>query len=237
MRKFSQVCMHSLLVLFAFVLFFSCNESVLELPVYQYAKVTKCERDSIKMLMSYGSRGLSEFSFYVHDNLKSKKVVNYSKPGIIICEIDGVTYEIELSNTKGGSRAESVKATINGAMYFSVNYTFDNDNRLKIAQINADGESIYANYFYEGNTLTIKEKWELPKIELSDRDNIGYVCNVWGFAEASSKTAKYVFHPDLYFLNIYGKPIDKLPVLPPEQVVYTEDNQKLSQVGKYYYDY
>jgi hypothetical protein len=47
-------------------------------------------------------------------------------------------------------------------------------------------------------------------IDLSNEENTGYVCNVFGYVNAPL-TNQYVINPDLYFLNIYGKPIDKLP--------------------------
>ena len=235
MKKFSSLFIKSLFVVFAFAGATSCDEKAIELPVYTYEKVVKCERESTKMFMGYHNNRVVDYSLYVNDNLKSKTYVNYNKAGLIYCEIDGITYEIQLSNTKGGSRVESVLAKIDGGVYFFVAYYFDDDNRLIKARIDAEGESVYTNYHYEENAIIVEERAIEYRIELSDLENKGNVCNVLDFA-GGPKTSKFVIHPDLYFLRIYGMPIARLPKLPAGQVVYAEDN-RLLRVGKYRYDY
>lgn len=232
-----KVCLFFTKSLFAValtcVVFVGCDEGSLEIPSYQFSHVSKCERDSVKTLMTYGSKGLSEYNMYVYDNLVCKTNVSYSSSRIS-CTIHGVSYDIQLANTKGGARAESVMATVNKARLYSILYRYDTEGRLVQADIEGVADNVvYTHYKYDGNTIIIDDVGTEYRINLSSEDNIGYVCNVLDYADAPY-TSKYVINPDLYFLNIYGTPVSKLPY--GHDVVFC-DGKKLSRVGKYYYEY
>ena len=217
--------------------FFSCDDETIEIPYYSFAKVTKCERDSISMVMAYGNAGLSEYNLYENDAFVGRSYVRYT-PSQIMCTIKGIDYRIQLSNTKGVARIESLEAKIGNVLWYYVQYWFDADNRLIAARVDGSDladknelRSVYVSYKYVGNTIEISDGGYL---ELSSADNLGYVCNVLDFAN-SPHTSKYVINPDLYFLNIYGTPIFKLPQ--GQEIRYTNNNQHLSSVGKYQYEY
>jgi hypothetical protein len=186
--------------------------------------------------MSYGDFGVSAYSLYINGIFKSNTTVRYSG-GLIHCTINGIQYEIQLSNTIGGSRIESVAVTTNGARLYNVAYTFNASNRLIIARVDGVAErSVYIDYIYEGNSIIIKERDRDEReyrIELSTDDNLGNVCNVLDFSE-HQLTSNYVINPDLYYLNIYGAPIAKLP---QGCLISRTNNNKLERVGKYLYEY
>jgi len=234
MKRSSLFLIKSVLALFAFVVFFSCDDPVEPIPYFPMAKVSKVERDSVMTLLSYKNKELSGFSIYINDVFTGNAYVNY-KSGSISCTMNNVRYDIELSNTKGGVRAASVRASMNGNTYYIIHYVrFDEQGRLTTAQVDGvDGQSRYTNYYYEGNTVFVEEGGHRFPIELSSFDNVGYVCNVLDFANAPL-TSKYVINPDLYFLNIYGTPVSKLPQ--GQEIEYTANNE-LRQVGKYFYEY
>jgi len=234
MKNFSLLLIKSLLVILVCNLFVGCEKALLQLPIYDMAKVTKCERDSIVTQMSYNQNGLSEFKYFVYDSFKSASGVRYST-GVIFCSINGLDYEIELSNTRGGTRVEGIRAKRGNALEHAVQYWYDDQNRLKTARVSGeDAKAVYTNYKYEANRVIVEEGGHDHPIELSSADNLGSVCNVFDFAGAKL-TSKYVINPDLYFLGIYGAPISKLPQ--GQVIEYTEDHQKLSRVGKYHYEY
>ena len=234
MKNLNLFLIKSVLLVLVCILYTSCEDPLPVLPIYELAKVTKCERDSITTQISYNQNGLSEYTYYVYDSKKSQMGVKYT-PGNIYCSINGLDYEIVLSNTRGGAVVEELKAKRGNALEFSVQYRYDEKNRLKLAHISGgEAQAVYTNYYYEGNRVIVEEGGHHFPIELSSADNLGNVCNVLDFAGASL-TSKYVMNADLYFLNIFGAPIGKLPQ--GQEVEYTGDNQKLSRVGKYRYEY
>ncbi|MDR2914323.1 MAG: hypothetical protein LBV74_05775 [Tannerella sp.] len=232
MKKINLFFMKSLLMAFACVMFAGCDESSLELPYYPLAQVSMCERDSVKTLMTYGGQGVSEYSLLEHGSLICTANVRYSASNIH-CTIKGISYDIKLANTKGACRVEEVLAKINGAQLYRVLYFYDESGRLKQASIEGvSTQQVYTHYTYEGNTIIIDDVGIEYKIELSSEDNTGNVCNVLDYADAPY-TSNYVINPDLYFLNIYGTPVSKLPR--GHEVAFNKE--KLSRVGKYYYEY
>ena len=239
--KVVNLFLKSLFVVFVTTMFIGClDEESEEIPYYPISKITKYERDSISMSISYGRDGLSEYSLSVNGELIEKSYVIYSASKIS-CQMKGIRYEVQLSSTKGARRAESVTATVGQSILFQVDYFYDEQNRLKLAHVNG-GEypkPVYVSYKYDGNRVIIHDESDGQNhiLELSNEDNKGYVCNVFDFT-SSPLTSQYVIHPDLYFLNIYGAPFSKLPV--DQEVEYTTDSRNapaLARVGKYTYIY
>ncbi len=225
--------MKGLLVAFGCVMFAGCDEGSLEIPYYPLSQVTTCERDSIKTLMTYGSQGVSEYSLLEHGSLVCTAHVKYTSSKIY-CTIKGVSYDIQLANTKGGFRAEEVLATIGGAQLYRVLYSYDELGRLNKAFVEgAAPDPVYTHYRYEDGAIIIHEVGTDYRIQLLSEDNLGYVCNVLDYADAPY-TSNYVINPDLYFLNIYGTPVNKLPY---GHVIMINKKEKLSRVGKYLYEY
>ena len=227
----------SILIAFACVMFAGCDDASLEIPYYQFSRITKYERDSIRTTMSYNDDNrLSEYGMYVNDSLTCKVNVRYT-PSSIICVINDYVYNIQLSSTLGGSRAESILVTsLSGSRLQYIEYEYDGEGRLWRARL--DGvdpwHPIYNHYRYEGDTIIIDDAGTEYRLELSTEENSGYVCNVLDYAEAPM-TSQYVINPDLYFLNIYGAPIGKLPY--GHVVTRCNNNKNLSRVGKYHYEY
>ena len=238
--KVVNVFLKSLFAVFAMAMFTGCDEESEPIPYFPISEVKKCERDDIKMEMSYGRDGLSAYSRSINGGPVKTTGVYYSASKIS-CEIDNIIYEVQLSSTRGSRRAESVTAREKGARstLYEVEYFYDEQShRLRQARING-GEfpkPVYAIYRYEGNSVIINDgsDGQVYTLVLSNEDNKGYVCNVLDFA-GSPLTSKYVIHPDLYFLNIYGIPFGKLP--DGVDFEYTNGGQNLLRVGKYTYSY
>jgi hypothetical protein len=231
MRLFFTKSFLALFVGFAFV---SCDEAILEIPYYPFSQVSKYEKDSLRTHMSYGIKGLSDISVYIDDSHISTSAVRY-KTGSISCVINGFEYDIKLSNTKGGIRAEmiTVSDAKTKARSYSVEYEYDHLSRLVLARINGVAEHpAYTHYIYDSNGITIDDAGTYFRIDLSSENNKGYVCNVLDYSNAHF-TCTYVINPNLYFLNIYGTPVETLPV--GHDVVYHNDN--LSRVGNHSYEY
>jgi|GEM_PF-2384695 len=237
MKKLSLLLMKSLLAFFAGVALNSCDDSTPEAPYFPFSKVTKLEREDIKMYMSYDNTRLTAYKLFVNDNQVSSSSVTY-KPDKIHCVINGIRYDIELDNVKGTNRAKSVEASKNGVPVHYVYFNkYDELGRVSLVRVDGiPGSPIYISYKYEGNKITVFDGGVYYTLELSSEDNKGYVCNVLDFA-GSPITSSYVINPDLYFLNIYGTPVGKLPKLPEDEIEYSEDNQRLLRVGKYSYEY
>ena len=235
MKSMRLLFTKGLLVLFAGVVFMSCEEASLEIPYYHFSKVTKYEKDSLRTHIAYGDKGLSEYKVYINDIHTYTSSVRHS-PGKIYCVIDGVAYDIQLSNTKGGTRAESVRAINehNGARLYYVEYEYNEQGRLWRARIDGVQDTpVFVHYWYENNSVVIDDVGKEYRVELSTEKNKGYVCNVMDYSNATY-TCKYVVNPHLYFLNIYGAPIETLP---SGRDVEYDSNDNLSRVGNYYYEY
>jgi len=236
MKKLSFYFIKCLFAVLICTVLISCEEKADPLPHYVISNVTKCERESVKMLMTYSGNTISTYNWYENDALVSSSNVKYT-PGSISFTLKDVRYDIQLALTKGGFRIESMRASSGIATLYSVDYWFDKENRLEKALVNGStldnphqATSVWVSYKYEGNKITTSDGGYL---ELSVDENVGNVCNVLDFA-GSRLTSTYVINPDFYFLNIYGTPITKLPQ--GQTVSYNEKNQ-LSRVGKYYYEY
>ena len=234
--KKKYLCIKSLVIFFTCILLISCEEKSEEIEYFPFTKVSKCERDSIRTTLTYDSDNrLSAFDKYVNDSYVYGASIRYGS-GSISCTIGELIYNIQLSNTRGGIRAESIRVTTlsNSLLYF-LEYEYDDEGRIRLVRLNGIGDQpAYCIYTYEGNTIFINDNGNDYKIELSSEENSGYVCNVLDFAEAPI-TSQYIINPDLYFLNIYGTPIKYLPV---GHEVKRYSNRNLSHVGKkYYYEY
>ena len=236
MKNLHLFVIKGLLVAFSFTMFISCDEGSLEIPYYEFSRISKYERDSLKTFVTYGVNDrLSGYEIYIHDSLAYKSTVQYSYT-TINCVIDDVLYNVQLSNTRGGLRAENMNAfASSGSRLYYVEYEYDDEGRLWRARLDGiDTKSIYSHYKYEGNTIIIDDAGTEYRLSLSSEENLGYVCNVLDYAEAPI-TSKYIINPDLYFLNIYGAPIEKLPY--GHAVTRCNNGKNLSRVGKYFYEY
>jgi len=236
MKKLSLITIKSLLMACVCALFMSCEEGSVPIKFYPISKVSRLERDSVVTLMKYNNLGLSEYNVYINNVFAYSGNIQY-KPSNIVCMMNGIRYDFQLANTKGVSRVESLTASMNDALLYKVQYMKfeDSEGRLTLARVDGiDREPAYIAYKYEGNKITVQERTQYYTIDLSSDDNLGYVCNVMGLT-GPDLTSKYVFNPDFYFLNIYGTPINKLPL--GHEVEMSEDNQRLLRVGKYLFEY
>jgi hypothetical protein len=138
-----------------------------------------------------------------------------------------------LANTTGAYRAETVTATKNNALFYNVEYKYDSQGRVIQARVDGVGSSsVYVEFEYEANAIVINDYGTFYRLELSSADNSGNVCNVMDLADAHY-TSKYVFNPDLYYINIYGTPVKKLP----QGHEFELSEGRLSRIGKYYYEH
>jgi hypothetical protein len=229
MKKIELFFMKSLVM--AFVVFFivSCDEKGLEIPVYEMLPVSRYERDTLKTLIEYDNGRIVRYKLYIRDAPVSETTVAY-KPSGIYCSLNGIDYEIQLDNTIGGSRVEHLYAHIGGKLYYDVRYRYDDEGRLSSAEINAQGGPYYTSYKYKESSVEIGDDGA-HEIPLGSEVNTGHIFNVLDYVNAP-RTSKYVINPDLYFLNIYGKPVGKLPI---GSVI--ERSGNTLRVGKHYYEY
>jgi hypothetical protein len=215
----------------AFVVFFivSCDEKGLEIPIYEMLPVSRYERDTLNTLITYDNGRITGYKLHVRDALVSETTVAY-KPSGIYCSLNGISYEIKLDHTIGGSRVEYLRAHIDNMLYYEVRYRYDDEGRLSSAEINAQGGPYYTSYRYHESSVEIIDEgiFEIP---LGNEENTGHVFNVLDHANAFL-TSNYVINPELYFLNIYGKPVGKLP---HGSVI--ERSGNTLRVGKHYYEY
>ena len=233
--KSMRLCfLRSFMVLFIGIAFVSCDEPTLEIPFFQISQVSVYEKGPVRTHMTYGYRGLSEYQVYIDDSHACTSTVKYSS-GNIYCVINDVAYDIKLSNTKGGTRAENITATntkTGGRLYY-VEYEYDDLGRIWRARIDGIGDRpAYTHYVYENNGITIDDVGTSYRIELSSEKNKGYVCNVLDYSNAPY-TCSYVINPHLYYLNIYGTPVDILPY--GYEISYSNGN--ISRVGHHTYKY
>ena len=227
----------SLLLFFVSISLVSCNEGSEEIVYFYLAQVSGYEKDSVKTHMRYGNLGLSAFDVFINDSHVSSSEVKYS-PGKIFCTINNIAYEIKLSNTRGGVRAESVNATtLGGSRLFYVEYWYDSVGRMEMARVDGVAEKpAYCHYAYRNDSIIIDDFGTEYTLALSSEINIGYVCNVMDYTDAPM-TSTYIINPDLYFLNIYGAPSDKLPKGHTVTRSGSGNEIRLSRVGRYYYEY
>jgi len=226
----------SLLMTIMSFIFAGCDESSLEIPYIEIAPVAKFERDATETYFTYNSdKKINEYNIYINKAFSNKVSVNRYASNIY-CVANDVSYEIKLCNTRGGTRAELVIAsTLDGARLYSIEYWYDDDGRIKKAALDGvDVKRIYNHYEYESDRVIIDDAGTQYILQLSSEENLGNVCNVLDFANAPI-TSAYIINPDLYFLNIYGILVNKLPS--GQVVTRCNDGKNLSRVGKYYYEY
>jgi hypothetical protein len=240
MRNFLEITVKILMAFTVIAGVSACKESSDHIPLIKFEHVSEFTRDSYRSTFEWKGMydRLSMIQYYVGDTRVSEGNVLYTDKGMN-CYVDTLMYEVELGATIGGSRAFKVRATRGGGLLYSVEYQYDREGRLGIVGIMRPGEAdkwIYYTYPAE-DSIVINEfdGGDVYTVRLSKEVNTGYVCNVLAFAEAPL-TNKYVINPELYFLNIYGKPIEYLPVGETVQRIGNNDN-RLSRVGKYYYKY
>jgi hypothetical protein len=237
MKKVDLFFMKSLVTALICFSVVSCNESGQEIPVYDMRLVSKYERDALTTHMSNDGKKITGYTVDENNTYKYTATVAY-KTGSIYCEMDGVHYLVGFDNTIGGSRVKELTATVDNALYYKVIYFYDDlgGGRLSGTEVNVAGgtNTYYTTYEYTGSSIIIREKMTEDRryeIALGDEENTGYIYNVLGNSEAPL-TAQYVFNPELYFLNIYGRPVDKLP-----QGLAVERSGNTMRVDKHYYEY
>jgi hypothetical protein len=238
MRKFQKTVLKLLITSLAAVTISSCKEEGIKIPFIQFERVKEFTRDSLHTYLEYGDQygRLTLIQYHVRDVIKSNSGVAYTSLGMI-CTIDTLMYNVKLDATIGGSRAIEISAKIGNAVVYYVEYQYDVSGRLSLAKIIKpdEGSEEWISYKYNADNIEINEGGTIYSIPLSTEENTGYVCNVYAFAEAPL-TNKYIINPELYFLNIYGAPVEKLPAGQTIERVGSNDN-RLSRVGKYYYKY
>jgi len=190
--------------------------------------------------MVYNGDMLQELNLYINDKLRSESKIEYLLT-TIRCEVNGITYEIFLDNTRGGARAKEVTARVNGALLNNVEYFYDDQNRIekacyeRLGGVDDGGPKIrWIIYTYNGNDIIeVDDAGTNYTLNLSSEENTGSVCNVLDFSGAPIST-QYIINPDLYYLNIYGKPVGYLP---QGQTIERNSSNNLTRVGKYRYEY
>lgn len=234
MKKLSLFLIKNLCAVLA-CMAFSCGEKLEEVPVNTISQISTFEKESVRLHFTYANSRISGFDKII-DDIAYRTNVYYDRPGQIHCEINGIEYEIQFANTRGGYRAETVTASRNHGSLYSVEYEYDKQGRIAQARIDGVGNiPYYVKIKYEANSIEVNDASTIHRIELSSVDNAGKVCNVLDYA-GGHYTSNYVINPDLYFLNIYGVSIDKLPLLPQEEIEY-DSNQRLTRVGNCYFTY
>ena len=102
MKKVYLFLIKSLLIAFCCVTFIGCEEKSLEIPFYDFSRISKYEKDSITTIMTYDSNNrLSEYNISVNGTFACRAPVRYTSSSIY-CVIDDIVYDIQLSNTRGG---------------------------------------------------------------------------------------------------------------------------------------
>jgi hypothetical protein len=236
MKKVNLFFIKSLVMaLFCFFIV-SCDESGQEIPVYDMSLVSKYERGETSTFIFHDNRKITGYEVYQGLNestLKYKAGVIYNT-GSLYCTLDGINYLVQFDNTIGGSRVKELSASIGNALYYKVIYFYDDQGRLSSTEINVAHEgrsnAYYTRYEYSESSIKIIDD-NIYEIQLGDEENTGYVFNVLSHSEAPL-TSQYVFNPELYFLNIYGKPVEKLP----QGIMVTRTSNSV-RIGQHYYEY
>jgi hypothetical protein len=225
--------------------FSSCKEIITDAPVNSIARISSFERDFETTCFSYDNNTVR--SIIVLDEYGSKKQqssINYSSVGIS-CNLHGVSYSITPDNTRGGWRVKNLLAVKNNALFYRVEYFYDELGRLSSAHIEKSGEASGSNPYvtislnYSDDRVIVSDDGiggGTYTIMLSEEANVDNVCNVLDFAE-SKRLSEYVMNPDFYYLNIFGTPVSKLPA---EEEIKWEgegDSRRLVEIGKYKYNY
>jgi hypothetical protein len=212
MKKVKLFFIKSLMAVFVCYAMTACNESAERVSFYDMHPVSRYERGSLRTMMSHNERrNVNKYELYEEDSLTCVAHVAYRADGII-CTLNDIQYHVQPDNVLGATRVRMVTANKDGALHHEAEYFYYNE-RLAYVRVNAPGvpESPFqVNFYYDNEQVTIQEPGGSYTMDLSSEENTGYACNVLGCLEAPL-TNRYVIHPELYFLNIYGRPIDKLP--------------------------
>jgi hypothetical protein len=212
MKKIELFFIKSLIVAVVFLSVTACNEMSEKISFYEMSPVSVFEREALRTVMYHNGRTVSKFELYEDNTLTCIANVSYRADGII-CTLNGIQYHIQPDNVLGATRAKIITAHKGSGFYFETEYFYINE-RLAYAEVNAPEvpESPFrVNFFYDDSLITIQEVGGRQySTALCNEKNTGYACNVFEYVNAPL-TNQYVINPDLYFLNIYGKPIDKLP--------------------------
>ncbi|MDR1381669.1 MAG: hypothetical protein LBJ47_09355 [Tannerella sp.] len=232
MKKVGMFFIKSLIVASVCFPVASCDGPSQEIPVYEMLPVSRYERDNSTTLMFHDGGRITGYEVYRDGALQYSSGVMY-KTGGIYCTLNGVDYLIQFDNTIGGSRVKELSAYIGSSLYYKVIYFYDAEGRLSSTEINVANEGgniYYTRYEYGESSIKIIED-DVYEIQLGDEENTGHVFNVLDHANAP-RTSAYVFNPELYFLNIYGKPAGKLP----EDIAVTRSAGTM-RAGRHYYEY
>ncbi len=207
----------------------ACEKESIRVNNYPISPVSKHETGTARIMMSHDNLKVREFYLYEGEDLTCTAGVAYRTDGIF-CTLNGIQYHIEPDNILGAVRAKKITATQDGVLLYDVEYFYEGE-RLKSATIGAPPEGpYYTSYTYYDSHIIINDEGE-HRLELCDEENTGYACNVLGYAE-TPLTTKYVINPALYYLNIYGKPVEKLP-----HGCEITRSGKTMRVGKNLYEY
>ncbi|MDR2145265.1 MAG: hypothetical protein LBE91_02230 [Tannerella sp.] len=244
MKKVRKGIVKLFMAILAVVTFNACeDQSGNDIPSIKLGKVTEFARDDYRTHILYGDMygRISEYAFQVGEKIIDKSNVVYTSSGMA-CRIDTITYDLQLSIARGGARISELRAYIGRAIYYYVEYQYDELGRLHLAKLErpADnegkGSALWISYTYTENNIEINEGGYIYNIPLSETEkNSEYVCNVFMFA-SPSLTSTYIINPELYFLNIYGVQVDKLPAGETVRRMGDTDD-RLASVGKYNYKY
>ncbi|MDR1096790.1 MAG: hypothetical protein LBL57_01510 [Tannerella sp.] len=229
MKKVEFFLAKSLIATFICFSAIACDETSEKITDYPISPVTNYENDTARISMSHTNMNVNKFELYKRGELTCTAGVFYRADGIF-CMLNGIQYHIEPDNVLGSTRAKKISASIGGSLYYEVEY-FYKDERLVSATIGVPPDGpYYTSYAYYDSKIVV-EDWGRHEIELSNEENTGYAFNVLGHAEMPL-TSQYVINPALYFLNIYGKPVEKLP-----SGYEIERSGKTMRVGNHLYEY
>jgi hypothetical protein len=232
MKKVELFLVKSLTVAFVCFSVIACDEASEKVSFYDMSPISRFENKTARTIMYHNGRNVNEFNLYEQDALISTTNVSYRADGIF-CTLNGIQYHIQPDNVLGATRARLITATKGGGLFYETEYFYINE-RLAYAKVNAPEEPespFQINFSYNESQVKIQELGIEYTIELCDEENTGYACNILGYAE-TPLTPQYVINPNLYFLNIYGRPVEKLPS--GCEIVRSE---KTMRVGKYFYEY
>jgi hypothetical protein len=228
MKKVEFFLAKSLIIIFICFSAIACDETSEKISHYPISPVTNYENETARISMSHTDMNVNRFDLYEGGELTCTAGVSYGANGIF-CTLNGIQYHIEPDNVLGSTRAKTITASIDGSLYYEVEY-FYKDERLVLAHINAQGGPYYTSYAYYDSKIVVEDGGR-HEIELGNEENTGYAFNVLGHTEMPL-TSQYVINPALYFLNIYGKPVEKLPA-----GYEIERSGKTMRVGKHLYEY
>lgn len=232
MKKVELFLIKSLIMAFVCFSVIACDEASERVSYYDMFPISRFENETARTVMYHNERNVTEFQLYEDESPICTAKVFYKADGIF-CTLNDIQYHIQPDNVLGATRARMITANKGNRLYYETEYFYINE-RLAYAKVSAPGvpESPFQiNFLYNDSHVIIQELGIDYIIELCDEDNTGYACNVLGYAE-TPLASQYVIDPNLYFLNIYGRPVEKLPG--GSKIV---RSGKTLRVGKYFYEY